>query len=315
MSSTPAGDLFAELVRELDLAPGTHPHDNLWLHATSGLVCIGNNAYVVADDEHHLGHFRLDSAAPVDLLRLFRGKLPRDKGKRKKAKPDLECLVRLPPLELYPHGALLALGSGSRATRNRGTLLGLDKDGTVLGLPLQLDLTALYAPLQQQFAGLNVEGAFVTDTSLHLLQRGNKDSANARISFDWRAVEDWLMDDGVAAPQAASVQMIDLGLADGVPLTPTDATRLADDHWLFCAVAENTADSYEDGACLASLLGIADAHGRVLRTWHLHGNPKVEGVALEPGCDPGSAKLQVLLVTDADDPRRPSQLLRASVQL
>lgn len=314
MSRT-AGDLVPEVLRELHLAAGTHPHDNLWLHATSGLVCIGNNAYVVADDEHHLGHFSLDSQKPVDLLQLFKGKLPRDKGKRKKAKPDLECLVRLPELELFPHGALLALGSGSRATRNRGTLLGLDGKGTLLGLPLQLDLTALYSPLQEQFSGLNIEGAFVTDTELHLLQRGNKGSANARVSFDWRAFANWLLDDDVAPPRATSVQLIDLGMADGVPLTPTDATRLADDHWLFCAVAENTDDSYVDGACLASLIGTADAHGRIIRTWHLHGNPKVEGIALEPGCDPGAKELRVLLVTDADDPQRPSQLLRCSVQL
>ena len=315
MSSTATGDLVPVVLRELDLAPGTHPHDNLWLHATSGLVCIGSNAYVVADDEHHLGHFRLDTATPVDLLRLFKGKLPRDRGKRKKAKPDLECLVRLPALELFPHGALLALGSGSRATRNRGTLLGLDSAGAVLGLPLELDLSAFYTPLQQQFAGLNIEGAFLTATELHLLQRGNKGSANARISFDWKAFATWLMDDAAAPPHPASVQMIDLGMVDGVPLTPTDATRLADDHWLFCAVAENTGDNYADGACLASLIGTADAHGRILQTWHLHGNHKVEGIALEPGCDPAGTQLRVLLVTDADDPQRPSQLLRCTIQL
>lgn len=315
MNSSAAGDLVPVELRQLHLASGAHPHDNLWLHATSGLVCIGNNAYVVADDEHHLGHFRLDTAAPVDLLRLFKGKLPRDRGKRKKAKPDLECLVRLPALELFPHGALLALGSGSRTTRNRGTLLGLDKDGAILGQPLELDLSALYVPLQQHFAGLNIEGAFVADTELHLLQRGNKGSANARISFEWEAFASWLIADSAAAPRPTRVQMIDLGLVDGVPLTPTDATRLADGHWLFCAVAENTDDNYADGPCLASLIGTADAHGRILQTWHLHGNPKVEGIALEPGCDPDATQLRVLLVTDADDPQRPSQLLRVTLSV
>lgn len=313
MSKVAAGDLVPELVRELVLGPGTHPHDNAWLHATSGLVCIGTHAYVVADDEHHLGHFRLDRAGPVDLLRLFDGKLPRDTGKRKKAKPDLESLVFLPGLDLFPHGALLALGSGSRHTRNRGTLLGLDKTGAVLGLPLQLDLSALYAPLQEQFGGLNIEGAFLTPTELHLMQRGNKGSANARISFDRHAFFDWLLDDAAAAPRASSVQLLDLGRVDGVPLTPTDATALGIGRWLFCAVAENTGDSYTDGDCLASLIGIADAHGNIMRTWHLHGNPKVEGIALEPGTDATGSELSVLLVTDADDPRRASQLLRCVI--
>jgi hypothetical protein len=315
MSKATAGDLIPAVVRELDLPPGAHPHGNLWLHATSGLVCIGHHAYVVADDEHHLGHFRLDTPAPVELLRLFPGKLPRDKGKRKKAKPDLETLVLLPALELFPHGALLALGSGSRPTRNRGTLLGLDRNGKVLGSPLELDLTSLYAPLQQHFAGLNIEGAFVTETGVHLMQRGNKGSNNARISFDRTLFLDWLLNDSAGVPQLTRVQLLDLGLVDGVPLTPTDATTLTDNRWLFCAVAENTGDSYTDGDCLASLIGIADAHGHghIERTWHLHGNPKVEGIALEPGTDPAASQLNVLLVTDADDPQRASQLLRCVI--
>jgi hypothetical protein len=313
MNDRAAGDLLPVVLRNLDLAPGAHPHDNPWLHATSGLVCTGTHAYVVADDEHHLGHFSLDSHAPVELLRLFEGKLPRDKGKRKKAKPDLEALVRLPALELFPHGALLALGSGSRPARNRGTLIGLDDAGAVVGSPLALELSALYAPLQERFGGLNIEGAYCNGAEIHLLQRGNKGSANARISFDWHGFAAWLMDDRAAAPRISSVQLLDLGMIDGVPLTPTDATRLDADYWLFCAVAENTPDSFADGPCLASLVGLADAHGRITRTWHLHGNPKVEGIALEPGTDPAGAELNVLLVTDADNPRQASQLLRCVV--
>jgi hypothetical protein len=312
MSST-AGDLVPMVLRELDLGPGTHPHDNLWLHATSGLVCIGAHAYVVADDEHHLGHFDPNTQAPVELLRLFEGRLPRDKGKRKKAKPDLESLVRLPKLELFPDGALLALGSGSRATRNRGVLLGLDESGAVLGQPLQLDLSALYEFLREQFEGLNIEGAYCDGSGMHLLQRGNKGSSSARISFDSAAFTNWLLDDTAEAPHPKSVQLLDLGMADGVPLTPTDATALSNGNWLFCAVAENTDDNYADGPCLASLIGLADAHGRITQTWHLHGNPKVEGIALEPGTDPAATGLNVLLVTDADDPQRPSQLLRCAV--
>jgi hypothetical protein len=305
MSKAAAGTLVPAVLRELDLAQGVHPHGNLWLHATSGLVCTGRHAYVVADDEHHLGHFLLDSSAPVDLLPIFEGSLPRDKGKRKKLKPDLESLLPLPALELYPHGALLAFGSGSRPARNRAALLALDPHGAVLGPPLLLDLSALYAPLREQFSGINIEGAFVSGDALHLLQRGNKGNANARISYDWTGFTRWLLDGG-PVPHAESVQLLDLGMADGVPLTPTDATALADGRWLFCAVAENTSDSYRDGACGASLIGLADAHGNIEQTWHLHGNPKVEGIALAGGTD-------VLLVTDADDPKQASRLLRVSL--
>ena len=311
MSDTPVAELMPEVVRTLDLAPGIHPRGTGWLGATSSLVCIGRHAYVVADDEHHLGHFLLDEPAPVELHRLFTGTLPHKKGKRKKEKPDLESLALLPAMPLYPHGALFALGSGSRPTRMRGTLLALGEHGDVQGPPLPVDLTALYAPLQARFGNLNIEGAFVADGQLHLLQRGNKGNAtSARISFAWNDVEEWLLGAANAAPDASSVQLLDLGMRDGVPLTPTDGAALADGRWLFCAVAENTMCSFTDGACLASLIGIADAQGRIETLQHLHGNPKVEGLVLEPGWDPAGKELAILLVTDDDDPEIASRLLR-----
>lgn len=315
MGSAASGELRPVVLRELDLAPGVHPHGVPWLSATSGLACVHRHAYVIADDEYHLGHFPLDKAAPVSLFRLFDGVLPRARGKRKKAKPDLESLALLPPLDLYPHGALLTLGSGSRSTRNRGTLLALDAAGRIQGPPLLLDLAALYAPLRHQFGDLNVEGAYVDGGLLHLLQRGNKGSANARISFDWQGYASWLLDPGKDAPLSVSVQLLDLGSIDGVPLTPTDAAALTGGRWLFCAVAESTDDSYADGACLAALLGVADAQGRIERLQHLHGRPKVEGIALEPGTDPAGSELGVLLVTDADDPKQASQLLRCTFRI
>jgi hypothetical protein len=309
-----AAELVPTIIRELDLAPGIHPRDMRWLSATSGLVCIGQHAYVVADDEHHLGHFTLDGIEPVSLIRLFEGNLPLKKGKRKKEKPDLECIALLPSMPLYPHGALLALGSGSRPTRNRATLLALDASGEIQGPPMQVDLTGLYEPLRTQFADLNIEGAYPDGTAMHLLQRGNKGSAiSARISYAWSDFSRWLLGDTSAAPHAATVQLLDLGMRDGVPLTPTDGTALADGKWLFCAVAENTVCSFDDGACLSSLVGIADAHGKVERLQHLHGNPKVEGIALEPGSDPAGKELHVLLVTDDDDPDRASRLLRCTL--
>ena len=307
-------ELVPEVVRELDVAAGVHPHGTRWLSAASGLVCIGPHAYVVADDEHHLGHFLLDESAPVELLRLFAGALPRDRGKRKKAKPDLECLALLPPLDLYPHGALLALGSGSRPARMRAALMALDATGRIESSPLLLDLAALYAPLQERFGDLNLEGAYVDGAALHLLQRGNKGGGNARISFSWPAFAAWLLDAPRTPPRADTVMPLELGLIDGVPLTPTDALALTDGYWAFCAVAENTVDSYQDGPCRGSAIGIADAHGRIESLRRLHGRPKVEGIALEPRRNPAAPDLNLLLVTDADDPLLPSRILRCTLR-
>ncbi len=338
-SEASAVELVPIVLRELDLALDAHPHGSAWLSATSGLVCIGQQAYVIADDEHHLGHFKLDAREPVGLLRLFEGSLPRDKGKRKKAKPDLESLVLLPALDLFPHGALLALGSGSRPNRCRATLLALDEAGNVHGHPLQLDLSALYAPLHVQFGDLNIEGAFldlsavrsgaegsldlsavrsgaegsfVSGGQLHLLQRGNKGGASARISFDWPAFAAWLLGDNTLVPIAVRVQRLEPGSEADVPLAPTDAVALSDGRWVFCAVAEDSCDSYSDGACTASAIGIVDSKGYITRMHRLRGNPKVEGIAVEPGCDITGKELRLLLVTDADDPDLPSRLLRVS---
>ena len=67
------------------------------------------------------------------LRRLAAGDLPADFAERKRRKPDLEALVLLPG-----QGTLLALGSGSRAQRERGFLVQLQADGS-LGAALSLE--------------------------------------------------------------------------------------------------------------------------------------------------------------------------------
>src|SRR5262245_37419876 len=108
------------LIQELTLpASGSKgPH---WLSAASGLVCVDQYVYVVADDELHLHRFALTSPrgqlTAETPLRLFDGELPADPAERKSAKPDLESLALLPPTTGLPHGALLTLGSGSKPNR------------------------------------------------------------------------------------------------------------------------------------------------------------------------------------------------------
>ena len=92
------------------------------LSAASGLVRRGEQHYVVADDEHHLALFPADG--PGCWLRLFAGELPDPAAQRKAAKPDLETLLELPPTLRHPHGALLALGSGSRHRADRAGFAG-----------------------------------------------------------------------------------------------------------------------------------------------------------------------------------------------
>lgn len=312
--------LTPEHLRDLHMNPRQHPRGQAHLSAASGLVQVGARLFVVADDELYLGMLDADvlhaplTGAPDDvkLIRLFEGDLPKDKIKRKKAKPDLETLAWVPTVPSCPFGALLALGSGSKPTRETGVLIALDAQGAPTERIARIDLAALYEPLRAQFADLNIEGAFVTSGELRLLQRGNKaDGRSACIRFDWNQVVPWLAGQASKPPLAKGVQIILLGNVDGVPLSLTDGAPLAQGAWVFSAVAENTASSFDDGPCAGSAVGVIDADGLVRQLHQLKGAPKVEGIAVEV-----SINCAILaLVTDADDPTVASQLLRVRMPM
>lgn len=273
------------------------------LSAASALVQVGDTLYVVADDELHLGVFPAVGEAPGHLLRLFDGDLPTDKAERKALKPDLESLALLPAMPGFAHGALLGLGSGSKANRQTGVLLRLDALGQVEGLPRLIDLQALYGPLRERFGDLNIEGAFCLGEEFLLLQRGNQGAAgNAQVRYAWEALQAWLLGESDEPPQPLQVQAIELGGLGGVTLGFTDGAALADGRWLFSAVAEDTLDSYRDGACLGAVIGLVELDGRVRRLAELDGRWKVEGIVLVPDD-------RLLLVTDADDPQTAASLL------
>lgn len=286
-------------LRDLLLVAGARPH----LSAASALVRVGATLYVVADDELHLGVFPLEGDGPGHLLRLFEGELPLDKAERKALKPDLESLALLPAMPGYPQGALLALGSGSKANRQRALLLRLDPAGHVDGAPRLLDLQALYRPLRERFGDLNIEGAFLLGEEFLLLQRGNQGQAgNAQVRYAWAELQAWLLGGRDEPPAPLRVQAVDLGELGGVTLGFTDGAALADGSWLFSAAAEDTTDSYHDGACLGAVIGRVYGTGAVQRLVELDGRWKVEGIALAPDG-------RLLLVTDADDAQTAASLL------
>ncbi|WP_234908203.1 DUF6929 family protein [Rhizobium rhizogenes] len=161
-------------LRELNVSAESSATEPSYISAASGLVRVGAHIYVVADDELHLGVFSFGNNEPGRLIRLFAGDLPVIKADRKRQKPDLEAIVFIPAFEDFPHGALLALGSASRANRGRGVLLGLDPQGGLSGSPEQVDMAPMLGPLHQAFADLNIEGAAVVGNELLLFQRGNK---------------------------------------------------------------------------------------------------------------------------------------------
>lgn len=290
--------VLVQRLTELDLA------------AASGLVAVQGQIYVVADDQLTLAVYD-DGGAPLGRVPLFPGALPVEAAARKAAKPDLEALV------LLPGGRLLALGSGSQACRARAALLTLPTDGKGLpGAPRVMDLAQLYAALGGVFAELNIEGAAVVQIEgvavLRMLQRGNGHAGdNALIDLD---LDDLLavvdLETAWPATLIRAVQRVQLGRLDGVALGFTDASPLTEGRLLFVATAEGGGDTYHDGPCVGSGVGVLDAAGEIAWLAPLDLDPalKIEGVHATRMND---GDVALVLVADADDPARKSPLLQA----
>ena len=293
--------LQADLLRRLMIDPLQHPRGQPQLSAASGLVCANGCVYVIADDEHHLVVFR-DRASPGELHRLWAGDLPADKKSRKRLKPDLETLLWLPM-----RNALVALGSGSRPNRNTGVLIPLGAQGEPLAALRHFDLQPLYAPLREALGEINIEGALLLGDEFVLLNRGVAGgSDNAAVRYPLRALIG-VIEGRALAMKPASIRRYALGPIGAVSLAFTDAAALPDGGWVFTAVAEDTPDSYADGRCSGSVVGVVDAGGAVIAMHRLDRPLKLEGIAVRAD----DAGITVCMVTDADDPAQSAQLLVA----
>ena len=304
-----SANLALTRLRGLDLAAAPGPRRPAHLSAASGLVRAGTHLYVVADDELHLGIFRAADAGPGRLLTLFAGTLPDSPTERKARKPDLEALTLVPAFGAYPHGALLALGSGSTRERRRGVLLALDSHGTVHDEPRVCDLSGLFAVLDARFDTPNIEGAFVSGGELCLLQRGNRRVVqNALVRFPLAAALAAIQSGTRVEP--AAVHAFDLGRAGAIPLCFTDGAALPEGGFVFSAVAEDTPDAYRDGPCAGAAIGIATRDGVLRRLIRIDAPHKIEGIDATLDGD----AIRLLLVTDADDPAVPACLYSATLE-
>lgn len=298
-------------LRDLTLATASNAGRPLYLSAASGLVCLNSKMYVVADDELHLGVFATKDETPGQLVRVFEGVLPDEKVMRKREKPDVEALTLLPAFEGFAHRALLAIGSGSRPNRRRGALLALDPSGAVTGAVRGLDLSAMLVPLADAFAEVNIEGAVVVEDELRLFQRGNTQHPNAIVRYPLAAVVDVVTGRSTDMLRPAAIDSFDLGHVDGVPLCFTDATALPGGDMVFSAVAEDTDDAFNDGACVGAAIGIVGNDGRLRLVRRLDRPYKIEGIHAELDGN----RLDLLAVTDADDPDVAAALYSATIAI
>lgn len=268
-------------VAELDVSAG------------SGLVRIGDELVVVADDRLALSRYGLDGT-PRGTVRLFDGTLPEDPIARKHAKPDLEALVRLP-------GGLLAVPSGSKRNRHRGAWIPGARGPAMVR---EVDFSPLYDGLRAEFDKLNVEGAALLGDHLALFtRRTGRVGRNTIVRLRLLDLLAALAMPRPRLPAALRVDVIDvaLGDVDGTPLGFCDADGERGGA-VFVAAAEATDDPVQDGRLVGCMLGRVDHEGRLCARWHVAPRVKIEGIAAD-----GTGGLWA--VADADDPSVPAPLL------
>jgi hypothetical protein len=114
-------------------------------------------------------------------------------------------------------------------------------------------------------------------------------------------------------PPSSAVQDVtdyELGKIDGVPLGFTDGATMRGGAITFTAVAEETGDAYVDGQCAGSAIGIIGGNDTLRALWPLTPPLKVEGIAVMET----DREVALRVVTDADDPTIPAQLLGTTLR-
>jgi len=270
-----------QLIAQLDLA------------AASGIVCLEQSLYVVADDLLTLAVYDLQGVR-TQSIQLLPGELPDEHAARKAQKPDFEALVSL------PDGSVLALGSGSTQRRQRAVWVQHLATAPRCSI---IDLSELYAALDRELPELNIEGGAVFSGQLYLGSRGNGARRdNALIALELDGVLAALQTaQRLSANSLQSIQRVQLPELDGVPLSLTDLA-VHGSQLVFSAAAEASANTYDDGACAGSVVGKLSTHGAASALVTIATGLKLEGI-----CSAGAKRLYA--VADADDANAQAPLL------
>ena len=307
-----------EKVRELVIEP-LGENRPAFVTSASGLVRLGNRIYIVADDELHLAVFDVKSSQPGSWIRLLPGLLPSDYKERKKLKADLETITRIQPDVFAAAGALLVMPSMSRANRVTGAMIKLEKHLVVNEFndsPIPIDFSDIRNKLKESIDGLNVEGIAIQEKVTKLFHRGSKRKGKSVVvELETEAFLHDLHD--THKPNSRCILKLreyDLGDIEGVGLSFTDAVPMSDGRIIFLAAAEATDDEYQDGASLGSSLGIMKENGDIERIVRIRGREKFEGICADYS-DSVSHTVEILLVSDTDNEKFPSNLYQGSVSL
>ena len=287
---------------------------------------------------------------PGVAQRIIPGVLPQDPGLRSEAKADFEALtvvkrediealtdekVRAECLRRFPHGLLLIAGSGGMShggtRRSIGVVYSLDENGHIVGLPSKVSFEGLHEYLDKHvvIGELNIEGMCVYGTKLVLAQRGNsldQDNNPAPNMLIWltlaEVLESLYTDLKIDQCELEEPRPYDVGHVtfgkDGqeyqVKLDFTDLDAVTGDphgRLAFTAAAEGT-DGPVRGEIAGSVVGVIGADGEIQEIIPLEdATIKLEGV--DARYNPATGSIDLLLVSDADNPATPAPLMAARI--
>ncbi len=206
----------------------------------SGIEKWQDKIYIIGDDSNYL--FELNGEWEIiNTIQLF--DRPTDGTARiiKKIKPDLEAVTLVPPSHL------LAMGSGSLAElRDVGVLLNLAAQDELE----YLNFNDMYEMLRSITSQVNIEGACNVDDKIILLNRGDNDHSNQLIITNWNRKQ-------LTVEKQMDIHFLDLPRIENTSAGFTGCVHLPEtDMMIFCASAEETTNSYDDGKIIGSLLGV-----------------------------------------------------------
>lgn len=262
------------------------------VRAASGLAFVGGRLAVIQDDAAFIAYVAGDDVSAHALPRGANGRrrFEVELG-NKMEKLDLEACVAV-------GDELWAFGSGSAPARDKIAVIGY--------ATRMHDAEPLYRRIREELGGaINLEGVAAVGSELWLFHRGNTSAADlgpAVVRFDRVAIARWLAGDG-PVPAVQQSERYDLGSAGGSRLGFTDAVE-SNGRVFYLAAAEASDNAIDDGAVLASQLGVITNGSVRACPLVLDGAPaKAEGLAFDPR-DPARAWVAI----DPDDVDEPARL-------
>ncbi|MFO0726262.1 MAG: hypothetical protein U1E65_20930 [Myxococcota bacterium] len=280
------------------------------VRAASALVQLGTRQIIGQDDSNFAAVIH---DGKIEGLRLFpnvAGDTYAPERGNKAQKPDIELGATF---SLGGQETAVLFGSGSTAARMRAAWI-REVGGALVAA--NGDITSLYTAAMKRLGigpdVLNLEGCAPSGDKIVFFQRGNgAGGVNASFAVKQKTLEAALLEGRpIEASDIREVRRYDLSRFEPEGLGFSDAAPLPDGRILFLAAAEDSPNTFDDGAILGSVLGVMDADGNLSGVTRVPDGPdgpyKLEGLTVL-GVEGGVAR--VMAVEDADDPAKASMRL------